>query len=77
MNENFGLYLILTDPVSGYEKAAEAAVNEGVRYLQLRMKNHTDHTFLAKHLRHGQNEVCRCRAFFERTAKLKPNNMWD
>lgn len=39
MNEFFGLYLILTDPVAGYEKAAEAAVNEGVRYLQLRMKN--------------------------------------
>jgi thiamine-phosphate pyrophosphorylase len=39
MNEHFGLYLILTDPVAGYEKAAEAAVSEGIRYLQLRMKN--------------------------------------
>ncbi|MEI6890530.1 MAG: thiamine phosphate synthase [Pontiella sp.] len=38
MNEHFGLYLILTNPISGYEKAAEAAVNEDVRYLQLRMK---------------------------------------
>jgi thiamine-phosphate pyrophosphorylase len=39
MNEPFGQYLILTDPVAGYEKTAEAAVNEGIRYLQLRMKN--------------------------------------
>ncbi|MDF7808860.1 thiamine phosphate synthase [Pontiellaceae bacterium B12219] len=39
MNELFGLYLILTDPVAGYKKAAEAAVNEGIRYLQLRIKN--------------------------------------
>jgi thiamine-phosphate pyrophosphorylase len=35
----FGLYLVLTDPVAGYERAAEAAVETGVRYLQLRMKN--------------------------------------
>ncbi|WP_372798472.1 thiamine phosphate synthase, partial [Pontiella sp.] len=39
MNTDFGLYLILTDPVAGYEKCAEAAVNENIRYLQLRMKN--------------------------------------
>lgn len=47
MNEKFGLYLILTDPVSGYEKAAEAAVSEGVRYLQLRMKNISNEAFLS------------------------------
>lgn len=47
MNDIFGLYLILTDPISGYEQAAEAAVNEGVRYLQLRMKNTTREAFLA------------------------------
>ncbi|MEE9369784.1 MAG: thiamine phosphate synthase [Pontiella sp.] len=41
MKENFGLYLILTDPVSGYETCAKAAVESGVRYLQLRMKNTT------------------------------------
>lgn len=35
----FGLYLVLTDPVAGYERCAEAAVAEGVRYLQLRMKD--------------------------------------
>ena len=39
MKELFGLYLILTDPVTGYEDCAKAAVDCGVRYLQLRMKN--------------------------------------
>lgn len=39
MKENFGLYLILTDPIAGYEACAQAAVDCGVRYLQLRMKN--------------------------------------
>ncbi len=39
MKENYGLYLILTDPISGYETCATAAVDCGVRYLQLRMKN--------------------------------------
>ena len=39
MKELFGLYLILTDPVAGYETCAKAAVDCGVRYLQLRMKN--------------------------------------
>lgn len=34
----FGLYLVLTDPVAGYERCAEAAVAEGVRMVQLRMK---------------------------------------
>ena len=36
--ERFGLYLVLTDPIAGYETCAEAAVKTGVRYLQLRMK---------------------------------------
>ncbi len=39
MKETFGLYLILTDPVAGYETCAKAAVDCGVRYLQLRMKD--------------------------------------
>lgn len=34
----FGLYLVLTDPVAGYEACAEAAVKTCVRYVQLRMK---------------------------------------
>jgi len=46
MKENFGLYLILTDPVVGYETAARAAVDCGVRYLQLRMKNAPRETVL-------------------------------
>lgn len=39
MNKPYGLYLILTDPLTGYQNTAEAAVNEGIRFLQLRMKN--------------------------------------
>jgi thiamine-phosphate pyrophosphorylase len=39
MKEQFGLYLILTDPIAGYEACANAAVDCGVRYLQLRMKD--------------------------------------
>lgn len=39
MKEHFGLYLILTDPVAGYEACTKAAVDCDVRYLQLRMKN--------------------------------------
>ena len=35
----FGLYLVMTDPVVGYAKCAEAAVEAGIRYIQLRMKH--------------------------------------
>ena len=38
MNEAFGLYLVMTDPVAGHVECAAAAVRCGVRYLQLRMK---------------------------------------
>ncbi len=38
----YGLYLILTDPIVGYEECAKAAVAENVRFLQLRMKNASD-----------------------------------
>jgi thiamine-phosphate pyrophosphorylase len=38
MKERFGLYLILTEPVAGYEACARAAVECNVCYLQLRMK---------------------------------------
>jgi thiamine-phosphate pyrophosphorylase len=37
MND-FGLYLVMTDPVVGYAKCAEAAVKAGVKIIQLRMK---------------------------------------
>ena len=39
MKGNFGLYLILTHPVAGFEACAKAAVDCGVCYLQLHMKN--------------------------------------
>lgn len=38
MKECFGLYLVMTDPVVGYEACARTAVSCGVRYVQLRMK---------------------------------------
>ncbi len=38
MKKAFGLYVILTDPVAGYEACSQAAVAENIRYLQLRMK---------------------------------------
>lgn len=39
MIERFGLYLVLTDPRAGYERCTRAAVDQGVRYVQLRMKH--------------------------------------
>ncbi len=38
MRDRFGLYLILTEPVAGYERCAAAAVRAGVAWVQLRMK---------------------------------------
>lgn len=37
--EHFGLYLVITNPVTSYETCAEAAVKAGLRYVQLRIKN--------------------------------------
>lgn len=42
MNQPNGLYLILTNPVAGYEATAQAAVDCHVSMLQLRMKNKTN-----------------------------------
>lgn len=39
MTENFGLYLVVTDPTSGYDACTEAAVECGLRYVQLRIKD--------------------------------------
>lgn len=39
MNNDFGLYLVMTDPRAGYTACAEAAVRAGVRFVQLRMKD--------------------------------------
>ncbi len=36
--EKFGLYLVITNPATSYERCAEAAVSAGLRYIQLRMK---------------------------------------
>jgi len=36
--ETFGLYLVITNPVTSYEECTEAAVRAGLRYVQLRMK---------------------------------------
>lgn len=47
MNTHFGLYLILTDPIAGYEACAKAAVEENIRYLQLRMKKATSPELIA------------------------------
>jgi thiamine-phosphate pyrophosphorylase len=36
--ETFGLYLVITAPLTSHEACAEASVRAGVRYIQLRMK---------------------------------------
>ncbi|MGN0852752.1 MAG: thiamine phosphate synthase [Kiritimatiellia bacterium] len=36
--EDFGFYLVMTNPKVGYDRCAEAAVKAGVKMLQLRMK---------------------------------------
>jgi len=53
MIDRFGLYVILTRPVIGYEAAAEAAVAAGVKYLQLRIKDESEAFILntARHIR--------------------------
>ncbi len=38
---DFGFYLVITNPVVGYAKCAEAAVKAGVKIIQLRMKHVT------------------------------------
>ena len=37
--KNYGLYLVMTNPVVGYEACAQAGVNCGVPFIQLRMKH--------------------------------------
>ena len=41
MKTSYGLYVVMTNPVVGYEACAQAAVNCGVPFIQLRMKNAT------------------------------------
>ncbi len=38
MLEDFGFYLVMTNPLVGYEACCEAAVRAGVKMVQLRMK---------------------------------------
>ncbi|MDO4528254.1 MAG: thiamine phosphate synthase [bacterium] len=45
MND-FGFYLVMTKPVVGYARCAEAAVRAGVKMLQLRMKDVSREAFL-------------------------------
>lgn len=45
MND-FGFYLVMTKPVVGYARCAEAAVRAGVKMLQLRMKDVSREMFL-------------------------------
>ncbi len=37
--DNFGLYLVITNPITSYAQCAEAAVKAKVAYIQLRMKH--------------------------------------
>jgi thiamine-phosphate pyrophosphorylase len=37
--KDFGFYLVMTNPVVGYAKCAEAAVKAGIKIVQLRMKH--------------------------------------
>jgi thiamine-phosphate pyrophosphorylase len=48
MKEIFGLYMVMTNPVVGYEACARAAVNCGLRYVQLRMKSASRAEILAE-----------------------------
>ena len=48
MKEIFGLYMVMTNPVVGYEACAQAAVNCGLRYVQLRMKSGSRAEILAE-----------------------------
>ncbi len=49
MHENaFGLYLVITNPLTSYESVAEAAVKAKLRYIQLRMKHVTREEILEK-----------------------------
>ena len=47
---DFGLYLVITDPVAGYAECARAAVRAGVRIVQLRMK-HASRTEIVREAR--------------------------
>ncbi len=45
--DNFGIYLIITNPVLEYSKIAEIAVRQKIRYIQLREKNKNDRKLIS------------------------------
>lgn len=51
--EDFGMYLVMTNPAVGYVRCCEAAVRAGVRMVQLRMKDapRADVVVVARELR--------------------------
>lgn len=51
MPDTFGLYLVMTDPLVGYEECARIAADEKVRVVQLRMKDVAKDVYLATALR--------------------------
>ena len=48
VNKINGLYLILSDPVVGYKKATQAAVDAYVPFIQLRIKNTSPESIIKK-----------------------------
>lgn len=48
MKTSYGLYMVMTHPVVGYEACARAAVNCGLQFVQLRMKNESREEILAE-----------------------------
>ena len=58
--EHFGLYLVLSDPVTSFETCAEAAVNANVHFIQLRLKNSARTTIIsvARNLRSITHNSC-------------------
>ncbi len=49
--KDFGLYVVISDPITSYEEVAEAAVRASVQIIQLRMK-HTPRAEIVKVARH-------------------------
>lgn len=48
MKTHYGLYMVMTNPLVGYEACAQAAVNCGVQFIQLRMKNVSREEIISK-----------------------------
>lgn len=44
--EQFGFYAILTDPINGYIESTKILVENGIHFVQLRMKNASDEEIL-------------------------------